>query len=843
MISCPISGCRWKTICPSLLGSHLRRIHEPIDVFTCSMPNCGRRFSLRPSFISHIRKHIRNQDIADNSNDEKYSSDESVGNTVPSVPKCREENLTYSTEAPRLDTPNLDDTHVFAEKGFESQQLVSIEKIQDEINRLSIGVNLKWLSKDTVPRNLVFEFQDDVRSNVVSPIADVVNVMTNAGLISAAGSSMLKSVVSMFNSQQTEYKLVRELKQLGLYREPVYFSISNELKPAVKQQNLEMIEDDVKGVLMPIKFQLKKYLESEGLMDILIDSLKPSQDGVIRSLVDGTIWQNKICGSDEKSVVPINIFFDDFTTSDTVSPHASSTKICGVYYYIPCLPPYILSRLNNILTAGYFLAGDRKQFGNERTLYTLVEVLSELENIGLNIMYKGDEKTVYFKIGFVTGDNLGLSEILNLVESPSANYYCRVCTRTRKEREIDCKQYDTSLRSEELYNEHIQLNDVSRTGIKHVCILNQIPSFHVSSNVYFDVMHDVPEGICLYGLSHCLNYFVYKRKYFTLDDLNCRKNLFVYGNLNSSNIPDDIKDTNLSKQKIRMTANEIITLTRFLPLIIGKLVPNNDPVWIYLCSLLKIFDLVMLQDIPVELISMLKNIIEFHHTQYVALFEDSLKPKHHNLVHYATAILSSGSLRRQWGMRCEAKHKQAKQYTRANYNKRNICSSLITKASFKFAYDLFNNTFVTPLCEIKEEHITKSMLLDKYNELMQTHDGNIDLTGVRLLTQFTKQGSVYQQGTIFCIKHKLLRNIYQIESIFTTENEELILVCVAYNSVQFDEHIQSYELKRDGQMRVIHNILKLDSKPINIHHVNEKPYYRMCNFVELNSTIVGSMKM
>lgn len=835
MISCFITGCQWKTTCAMLLGTHLRRIHEPIDVYSCNVPNCERRFSVRASFICHIKKHIRNEKI-------ENISVEAMGSAICDE-KSLQDRIISDIDVHREQPISIKSNQVLEEKMKEVEELISVEKIQQEMSRLNIGLNLKWLNKDTVPRKLVFEFQDDVRANVASPLVEILDIMTNTGMIPTTTSAMLKSVVSVLNFSQTEYKFVRQLKQLGLYEEPVFFSISNELKPAVVDQSLSMIEDDVKGVLMPIKFQLRKYLESEGLLDILIEHLKPSEDGVIRSLIDGTIWQEKIRRDVDKLIVPINIFFDDFTTSDTVSPHASSTKICGVYYYVPCLPPHMLSRLDNILTAGYFLAGDRKRFGNERTLYKLVDVLSDLENTGVTVIYKGHEKLLYFKVGFVTGDNLGLSEILNLVESPTANFYCRVCTRIRTDRERDCKEYAESLRSEKLYDEHLQLNDMSKTGVKASCILNRIPSFHVASNVYFDVMHDVPEGICLYGLSHCLKYFVYKQKYFTLDDLNCRKNLFIYGNLNSSNIPDDIRDTNLAKQKIRMTANELITLTRFLPLIIGRLVPINDPVWIYFCSLLQIFYLVMMHNIPLDLVHRLKDIIEFHHSQYIALFDDSLKPKHHNLVHYATAICSSGSLRRQWGMRCEAKHKQAKQYIRTNYNKRNICSSLIAKASFKFAYDLFNNTFAIPHFDIFEEHTMKLELSKESKDILEIQEGKIDQSRMKLISQFNKQGAVYKQGTIFYIEHKLRRNIYQLEFIVVNDNGEMILMCYPYKSIQFDEHLQSYELERADKLTLVYNILKLDSKPINIHTVDNKLYFRMCNFLEINSTIVQTMKM
>lgn len=63
-------------------------------------------------------------------------------------------------------------------------------------------------------------------------------------------------------------------------------------------------------------------------------------------------------------------------------------------------------------------------------------------------------------------------------------------------------------------------------------------------------MHDMLKGVCIYDLQHSLHCFIMTKKYFTLSDLNHRKNLFVYGDLNSANIINDIQETNLKKKKL-----------------------------------------------------------------------------------------------------------------------------------------------------------------------------------------------------------------------------------------------------------------------------------------------------
>lgn len=562
-------------------------------------------------------------------------------------------------------------------------------------------------------------------------------------------------------------------------------------------------------MLMPIKFQLRKYLESAGVLKTILDHLSPSKDGYVRTVVDGTVWQART--DPAKTVIPLNLFFDDFTTTDTVSPHAASTSICGIYYYIPCLPSYVLSKLVNILIAGYVLTEDRKLFSNDVLFTSLIDILIELETDGLEISYEGNSIRVYFMLAFITGDNLGLSGILDLVESTRANFYCRMCKRNYEQRQTDLIEYSKSLRTRQNYESDLQLADPSQTGIKNNCVFNKIPSFHLVCNVYFDVMHDLWEGVCLYGLQHCLHYFITIKKYFSLDDLNRRKNLFVFGKLNSSNIPNDIKELNFAKNKLRMTASEVKTFVTFIPLIIGDKIPTNDEVWLYFCNLLKICHILMLRQVNASLIHILRNLVSNHHEQYQHLFNDTLKPKHHNLVHYSSFILSSGTPRHQWAMRGEAKHKEAKQYCRSNNNKLNLCKSLGIKVGYKFAYNVINNVFIPPAIDLSESKRTPHDQSSQY------------------LNKFTKYGSVYAQGTIFVIDYGSMIKLFELERILIDRDENISLIGLKIQYQHFNEHLQSFEVIKTSEAELISNINHVNIRATNLHTLNGKLYYRYCN--------------
>lgn len=586
---------------------------------------------------------------------------------------------------------------------------------------------------------------------------------------------------------------------------------------------------------MPIKFHLRKYLETDNVMKTILENLAPSNDGYIRSVIDGSIWKKRTQHLASKIIIPLNLFFDDFNSGDTVSPHAAQTSVCGIYYYIPSLPGYLLAKLVNILVAGYVLSTDRKEFSNEDLFSNLIDVLVDLETEGLQIKYEGRNLQVYFMIAFITGDNLGLSGILDMVESVRAHFYCRICKRNRTERETDVREYEETFRTIHNYEQDLKLNDVSLTGIKTNSIFNRIPSFHITYNMYFDVMHDVWEGICVYGLRHYLNYFINIKKLFSLDELNNRKNVFVFGSLNSSNIPNDIKDINITKTKVKMTASEIKTLTTFLPLIVGKLIPEQDEVWQHFCLLLKICHIVMLREIPNSMIETLRQLVTLHHAQYQTLFNDTLKPKHHNIVHYASFVVHSGTPRHQWAMRGEAKHRDAKQYSRINNNKINICKSLGIKVAYKFAFNVFNNMFITPLIDFNESKISKLPLAYEYHTLLGGKF-QVNKDSASHVDKFWKQGSLFTKGTIFYIIERDLISMYELQAILTDDDKNLFLICYSIHSREFVEHIQSFEVTKINEPKMIFDIRNLQTFTINLHKVDGKLYFRYCNYVNILNT-------
>lgn len=104
---------------------------------------------------------------------------------------------------------------------------------------------------------------------------------------------------------------------------------------------------------------------------------------------------------------------------------------------------------------------------------------------------------------------------------------------------------------------------------------------------------------------------------------------------------------------------------------------------------LEIVEILLSFEISRDLNDHLQRLIKRHHVDYVNLFKDTLKPKHHLMIHYPNVILESGAPRHYWCFRYEAKHKDFKAYARNSFNRKNICVSLAKKISI-WICSLFN---------------------------------------------------------------------------------------------------------------------------------------------------------
>jgi len=82
-----------------------------------------------------------------------------------------------------------------------------------------------------------------------------------------------------------------------------------------------------------------------------------------------------------------------------------------------------------------------------------------------------------------------------------------------------------------------------------------------------------------------------------------------------------------------MSAREMMTFIMYFPIMIGDFVPSDDAVWKFLINFVEIVDILLCFEIDECNIQILENKIKIHNSDYITLFNDTLKPKFHNLKH------------------------------------------------------------------------------------------------------------------------------------------------------------------------------------------------------------------
>lgn len=194
---------------------------------------------------------------------------------------------------------------------------------------------------------------------------------------------------------------------------------------------------------------------------------------------------------------------------------------------------------------------DIKQYGNDKCLIPLIEELKYLEEYGLEFTLPNRKIQVYFILGLLLGDNLGLNSLLSLNKSFSSNSFCRFCKIEKKQSHTTCTEKKELMRTVDNYNVDVASGDAKASGVIGECCFNVLPSFHVVDNMCVDVMHDIFEGICHYSLCHIILYFTETMQYLSLNTLNTRKQTFEYGPTEIGNLSTEIKMSHLKKKTFK----------------------------------------------------------------------------------------------------------------------------------------------------------------------------------------------------------------------------------------------------------------------------------------------------
>lgn len=403
------------------------------------------------------------------------------------------------------------------------------------------------------------------------------------------------------------------------------------------------------------------YSSVNSYVNILLE-----EKNIIENFIQGDLWRDKReLYFQDKIVFPLFIYYDDFEVNNALRTHTDIQKLGAVYYSVACFPPEVNSLLENIFLAMLFHSLDRVAFNNNNIFNILIDELNYLQTEGIEIEpNKGEKLKIYFALGLLLGDNLGLNGILGFVESFNAHYTYRLCKTSKDQWQTEF--FEKRLRKYTYDSDVLQKNFI-KNGIKEKSIWDQVLYFKTSQNFTGDWLHDGPEGWFKFVLQCILHHYVTKKpRIISVDILNDRLKTFEYHQNSISNNLPLISYAEIKNKKLSMSGSESSNFILIFAILVGDLIPENDTVWPLYLKMREIMDLILAPRLQRETCNLFRVLVSEFHMMFAELFpNERFTPKAHYFVHYGTIFKSSGPIRNLSTIQFEAKHKNKKKEANA----------------------------------------------------------------------------------------------------------------------------------------------------------------------------------
>ncbi|KAL7298938.1 hypothetical protein TKK_0008039 [Trichogramma kaykai] len=637
------------------------------------------------------------------------------------------------------------------------------------------------LSADpNLPRSVVdtvMTFFDDFNKTYFIPSlqSDIMKILEKEKL-SNQTKIALKSIFDdyklVYTPLNTETKRFNLFQNVG-YRNPEIVEIANVLLPIRIGNKIKLSFDVVYALWSPLRYLFKTFLEIPGVFNSILEYRKKLLSDknaiILRNIIQADLFQQKYNSLLDQDIFPYLIYFDECECGNPLGSCAGKHKFSTIYAQIACLPPDIASRVSTIFLSMLMHSSDQKLLKNSQTFNKLIEEANYIRKHGIEINVGSKTYRIKFQLILIIGDNLGLNEIFGFTQSFTTDFYCRICKMTHQECCQATVEDVSKIRNRIVYDIDAKVPDVHTSGLRESCVFNRIIDFHIADSSSIDILHDFLEGVCSYDIHEILNCLIFKKKIFTLERLNSRIQKFEY-RYTGCNKPPVIKEHHLKQRSnLKMSGSEVSCLTRYLPVMMGDLVEEDDEHWNLLILLRKIYAILTCHFVRRDIIDYLKQLISEHHELYIELFGD-LKPKYHFLLHYPRLLLLLGPCVNFSTMRFESRHRQIK--------------SVVTSTSSRV------NTLKT--IGVKEQlHLCKTT-----NELKK--DKNEPIDSYKTHTKILLNGVTYEIGMILPIDIRQHDKIFgKIVSIIQVKSK-IYFTMECYEEEDFDYHYFAYTVNRNS---------------------------------------------
>lgn len=633
------------------------------------------------------------------------------------------------------------------------------------------------------------------------------------GLISDTADVLSKTksyVLTKIKSIESTYRRNELMKKNPIYVEPVEKAMG--LKWNTKNTPQLDIPDhriaQTKFSFVKISDTLRSLFSVAEFKSLFIRHNESKHNCIEGEYIDyccGNISKNNAVFRSKDTVV-IQLGIDEFEVCCGLKSKSTKHKIFGVYFHIRNMPIKYASKLDNIKLVALCPSNNFKESGccDDNVIEEIVRDLQVLERDGINV---GDNAHLKVSLFNISCDNLGANVLFGFAQSFAAEYYCRFCECLKVETKEMVNENVTKRRSKESYNHQIErlaaspdLGLKDTKGIKKNCLFNRLNSFHVSTNLSIDIMHDIFEGVIPFFLKSFFQYCV-DHGISTHSDLIRRIRDFNYGTLNTRNKPSLLQ---MSSGHLGQCAIQLYCIMIHMPFIFIDLRDRLIDIWPIMTSLLECLKIVCSYKIRECDIQQLIRKTEEHLSAMITHFNIKLKPKHHNLLHYPHVIREMGPLKLMWMMRYESKHKYFTDSAKKTQNFINITKSLsishqkyICTKQFSYTDDIHVSSKKRKLTNCSDYSLYRPFLscLREY-----------DLSSLISMLFIKINSNEYRKG-LMVLHEKML---FEIVHVLCIDSKNYIL-CHKYEVIRFDEKMNSFVIEKS----------ELNSENVRLININD----------------------
>lgn len=589
-------------------------------------------------------------------------------------------------------------------------------------------------------------------------------------------------------------------------------------------------------VRVPLIPQLEYFLNLDGVF-VELSKRKPRREGVLSNFEDGIAFKENALFCRHSNSLQIHLYIDEAQPCDSLGSRTIKNKLVFVYCSLGNIDPMYRSALKHIFLLSIFPNHQVATYGLNVLLQPIIDELKKLEE-GVEFVIHNKPTKLYGTVSILTADNLASHAVGGFKMGFATGYRkCRYCMGT--DEEIQSKFCDSEFvpRTKADHDLHCQGLDTELSeyfsrlyGINNSSVLNQLKFFHVVGGLVPDVMHDLLEGVLPLTICEMLKHFISVKKYFTIDELNHAIRNFDYGHSYVKNKPSFIDISHLNRKKLRQSASQLWCLAIFLPMMIGSVVPVDDPVWLCYADLLEITRLIFKTSITLVEVEMLEFLISDYLTAFKDCFKRKLTAKMHFLVHYPRQIRLLGPLGSFWCMRYEAKHSYFKQLSQSIGNYINLpwtlacrhqqwqCHSFFMSKQMKESFLKFKVEIPLKANDFKCLHAFKCQ--GQLAEILSISDPS--KTVVRKLKWIKIASNLLKvnKSVVLCpLIGSNSRGFGLIVEIVYYERKH-VLVCEMYQTLEFNTHLQAFQVskRRDNLHIAIRYKDLLDHKSFQFHN-------------------------